>query len=115
MHECVCVCVCVYIKPTLLFRRSLSFRVSVSALAMTGTMLTLLWIAFINSTSRGLRLEWTNGMHTHTKKNKKNRRNVLIIRNWVRLPYATSNYTTAQSEKVELKENNTIKDDVIRK
>lgn len=42
---------------TLLLRRSLSFSVSVSALAMTGTMLTLLWMAFINSTSRGFRLD----------------------------------------------------------
>ena len=50
------VCVCTFIKLTLRFKRSLSLSVSVSALAMTGTMLTLLWMAFINSTSRGFRL-----------------------------------------------------------
>lgn len=48
--------VCEETQPTLLFRRSLSLSVSVSAFAMTGTMLTLLWMAFINSTSRGFRL-----------------------------------------------------------
>ena len=46
----------VSVQLTLLFRRSLSLSVSVSALAMTGTMLTLLWMAFMNSTSSGFRL-----------------------------------------------------------
>lgn len=66
----LCVCGC-KIKPTLLFRRSLSFRVSVSALAMTGTILTLLWMAFINSTSSGFRLgkkEKQRGQLGHSEK-----------------------------------------------
>lgn len=50
----------VCITLTLLFRRSLSLNVSVSAFAMTGTMLTLLWMAFMNSTSRGFKLNRKN-------------------------------------------------------
>ncbi len=42
---------------TVFLKKSLSSRVSVSALAMTGTMLTTLLRRLINSTSRGLRLE----------------------------------------------------------
>lgn len=43
-------------RLTLRFSLSLSLRVSVSALAMTGTTFTLLWMAFMNWTSKGLRL-----------------------------------------------------------
>lgn len=42
---------------TVSLKKSLSSRVSVSALAMTGTMLTTLLRRLINSTSRGLRLQ----------------------------------------------------------
>lgn len=42
---------------TLFFKRSRSFRVRVSAFAMTGTILTLLCIAFMNATSKGLSLK----------------------------------------------------------
>lgn len=43
----------VQVALTLFFNRSRSFRVRVSALAMTGTMFTLLCIAFIKATSKG--------------------------------------------------------------
>lgn len=42
---------------TVCLKQSLSSRVSVSALAMTGTMFTTLLSRLMNSTSRGLRLE----------------------------------------------------------
>lgn len=45
---------------TLLFSLSLSFRVKVSALAITGTMLTFPWRAFMNSTSKGFNLQINN-------------------------------------------------------
>lgn len=57
-----------FIKLTLLFRRSLSLRVSVSAFAITGTMLTLLWMAFINSTSKGFRLRGKRNKINQKKK-----------------------------------------------
>lgn len=57
----------VYIALTLLFRRSLSLSVSVSAFAMTGTMLTLLWMAFMNSTSRGFKLNMKNMIESKEK------------------------------------------------
>lgn len=47
-------------SPTRCLKYSRSSRVSVSALAMTGTMLTTLLRRFMNSMSRGLRLEWNN-------------------------------------------------------
>lgn len=46
---------------TLFFSLSRSFSESVSAFAITGTMFTLLCIAFINSTSKGLRLKIKQG------------------------------------------------------
>lgn len=46
---------------TLFFSLSRSFRESVSAFAITGTILTLLCMAFINSTSRGLSLKLEYG------------------------------------------------------
>lgn len=48
---------CKHTSLTVFLKESLSSRVSVSALAMTGTMLTTLLRCLINSTSRGLRLE----------------------------------------------------------
>lgn len=44
--------------PTRCLKWTRSSRVSVSALAMTGTMLTTLLRRFMNSMSRGLRLGW---------------------------------------------------------
>lgn len=49
---------------TLFFSRSRSFRVSVSAFAMTGTIFTLLCIAFINATSKGFNLKTMFKSHT---------------------------------------------------
>lgn len=48
--------------------RSLSFSVRVSALAMTGTTFTLLWMAFMNWTSSGLRLFGTKTQSWQLKK-----------------------------------------------
>lgn len=58
------------VRPTLLFSLSLSFSVSVSALAITGTMLTFPWRAFMNSTS--------NGFSLPTRK-----KNTITIKTWV--------------------------------
>lgn len=53
---------------TFFLKKSLSSRVSVSALAMTGTMLTTLLRRLMNSTSRGRRLETERKSRRQTSK-----------------------------------------------
>ena len=47
-----------HIEHTFILRALISLGVSMSALAMTGMMLTRLWSCFMNSMSSGFNLRW---------------------------------------------------------